>query len=86
LFNAWKADRPTGFIDNSEDVPVTVAALIPSSHRSELEQRVGRAPTRKYNGAAEAENRAQALKAELSKANLKLEEARKYKEQAELAR
>lgn len=73
--------------DPGDDLPVTIAALVPSSHRSEVEQgpeNVPRADT--TDGLVEADVRAQALKAELARANLKLEEARRYKEQAEAAR
>lgn len=73
--------------DANNDLPVTIAALVPSSHRSEVEQgpeNLPRADT--SDSLVEADVRAQALKAELARANLKLEEARRYKEQAEAAR
>ncbi len=73
--------------DANNDLPVTIAALVPSSHRSELEQGPENLPrTSATDGVVDADVRAQALKAELARANLKLEEARRYKEQAEAAR
>lgn len=73
------------------DLPITVAALVPASHRSEHEQdaetlRRDTARDTVADDVVDAEVKAQALKAELAKANLKLEEARKYKEQAEIAK
>ncbi len=70
-----------------DDLPITVAALVPASHRSEIEQDANtmHQPS-DVDDVVDAEVRAQALKAELGKANIKLEEARKYKEQAERAR
>ncbi len=73
--------------DANNDLPVTIAALVPSSHRSEVEQGPENLPRGDTSdGLVDADVRAQALKAELARANLKLEEARRYKEQAEAAR
>ena len=69
------------------DLPITVAALVPASHQSEIEQDSVSAPRpSNVDEVVASEVRAQALKAELGKANIKLEEARRYKEQAERAR
>ena len=73
--------------DASGDLPITVAALVPASHQSEIEQDSVSAPRpSNVDEVVASEVRAQALKAELGKANIKLEEARRYKEQAERAR
>lgn len=73
--------------NSSDDLPITVAALVPASHQTEIEQDPSSTlhPT-DADDVVDAEIKAQALKAELAKANIKLEEARRYKEQAELAR
>jgi len=65
-----------------DDLPITVAALIPASHRSETEQLPLLQRTRNdVDGLVDADVRAVALKAELAKAtNVELEEARKLKE------
>jgi len=87
-FNNPASDTALTIESNAlDDLPITVAALVPASHRSENEQdsTTMHRPT-DVDGVVDAEIRAQALKAELGKANIKLEEARKYKEQAELAR
>ena len=73
--------------DVTADLPVRVAALVPASHRSEIEQDpASKLRVTQADEVVESEVKAQALKAELAKANIKLEEARRYKEQAELAR
>ena len=67
--------------------PITIAALVPASHRTEVEQgpeHIARASD--MDDVVDADVRAQALKAELAKANIKLQEAQRYKEQAEAAR
>jgi len=74
-------------LDGTVDVPVTVAALVPSSHQSETEKGPDAGPAAgDADGLVDADVRAQALKAELARANIKLDEARRYKEQAESAR
>ncbi len=73
--------------NSSDDLPITVAALVPASHQTEIEQDPSSTlHLTDADDVVDAEVKAQALKAELAKANIKLEEARQYKEQAELAR
>ncbi|MFT4560648.1 MAG: CRP-like cAMP-binding protein [Gammaproteobacteria bacterium] len=71
--------------DSARELPITVAAVVPSSHRSEVEQTGVQLRTTDSDEVVDSEIRAQALKAELGKANVKLEEARQYTEQAEKA-
>ena len=66
---------------DSDSAPVTVAALVPASHQTETE-----VPKVDPEDVIAADRRAQALKAELAKANIKLEEAKRLKEQAEEAK
>ena len=71
-------------IHDNDDGPIQVAALVPASHKTEVET-----PTIAKGGSEEviaADIKAQALKAELAKADIKLEEARRLKEQAEEAK
>jgi len=74
--------------ENTTNEPtITIAALVPSSHRSETELSSETRPRHSdVDGVIDADVRAQALKAELAKANIKLAEARRFKEQAEQAR
>ena len=73
--------------DSPEVLPITVAAVVSASHRSELEQDpASTSRLTNVDAVVDSEVKAQALKAELAKANIKLEEARRYQEQAELAR
>jgi CRP-like cAMP-binding protein len=84
---AFDTDKLALTPDAVQDTPITVAALVPSSHQSETEQdRRGSNSAIDADEVVDAEIRAQALKAELGKANIKLEEARRYKEHAEYAR
>ncbi|MFT5416061.1 MAG: CRP-like cAMP-binding protein [Gammaproteobacteria bacterium] len=71
--------------DSARELPITIAAIVPSSHRSEVEQTRGHRRASDNDEVVDTEIRAQSLKAELGKANIKLEEARQYTEQAEKA-
>ena len=73
--------------DDALEFSGSVSSVVPASHRTEIEQSEDQ--RRRSVGTDElvdADVRAQALKAELAKANLKLEEARRYKEEAEKAK
>ena len=70
--------------DDDDEGPIRVAALVPASHKAESE-----GPLIASNSSDEvlaADLKAQSLKAELAKADIKLEEARRLKEQAEEAK
>ncbi|MDA0824098.1 MAG: hypothetical protein O3C28_17000, partial [Proteobacteria bacterium] len=76
-------DDLTVIPDAARKSSITVSAVVPSSHRSEIEQPRERRRASNNDDVVDSEIRAQALKAELGKANIKLEEARQYTEQAE---
>lgn len=71
-------------IHDNDDGPITVAALVPASHKTETETPL--ADELDSDDVIAADIKAQALKAELAKANIKLEEAKRLKEQAEQAK
>jgi CRP-like cAMP-binding protein len=79
----------TGDGDDHGAPLITVAALVPASHQSEVEQTHtgvrARAAAIETSELIDADVRSQALKAELAKANIQFEQARKLKEQAEVA-
>lgn len=68
---------------HDDDGPITVAALVPASHKTQTETPLGDAID--SDEVIAADIRAQALKAELAKANIKLEEAKRLKQEADLA-
>jgi CRP-like cAMP-binding protein len=70
-------------IHDDDDGPITVAALVPASHKTQTETPLGDAID--SDEVIAADIRAQALKAELAKANIKLEEAKRLKQEADLA-
>ena len=71
-------------IHGDDDGPIQVAALVPASHKAESES--GIINTGGTEEVLAADLKAQALKAELAKADIKLDEARRLKEQAEEAK
>ena len=73
--------------NSSDDLPITVAVLVPASHQTGIEQDPSSTlHPPDADDVVDAEIKAHTLKAGLAKANIKLEEARRYKEQAELGR
>jgi CRP-like cAMP-binding protein len=78
--------RPNPTPSNPSATTIPVSAVVPSSQKSEAERQVTGKQPGIGNGSLDADLRAQALKTELAKANIQLEEARKLKEQADKAR